>query len=255
VNIVKVYLGPVSFYTHGFLIPFACAYLLWEQKTLLNRFPPSSWPGGIALVALGCLLHLFGLRASVSFASGISLLIVILGLLLYHRGIAYTIETLPALGLLLFMIPLPQWLLYQMTFSLKMWAAAIGSTLMGLFGLPVLRDGIYITCPEGIPFAIEDPCSGLRSIVSLTAFAYILAVMADVSSGKKFLILLAAPFLAWAGNIVRVVISILLVYCTGLPGSSFTHIAIGIGSFILSLLALVTWSNHLLCRELRGGSR
>lgn len=255
VNIARVYLGPESFYTHGFLIPFACLLLLREKRGRLARIPPSSSAWGISLLLLGCALHLFGLRASVGFASAVSILIVIIGLSLYHRGKEYTREILPAAALLLFMIPLPQWLLYHMTFSLKMRAAALASAVVRAFGVPVLRDGIYVTCPGGASFAIEDPCSGLRSIVSLCAMAYILSALAELPARKQLLILASAPLLAWAGNLLRVVCTILLVHFTGCPGPPFVHAAVGAGSFIFSLLVLLLWSTHILCADLRGGSR
>lgn len=255
-NIYLAYVAPSSFYTHGFLVPAACFFLYRERRERLLRAPPGSSGAGVVLIVLGCLLHIFGLRASVSVASGLSILVVIIGLALYHRGGLYTRELLPVLGILLFMIPLPESLLYQLTFSMKMAAAALGSSISEWLGLPVSREGIYITLPSGLSFAIEDPCSGLRSVVALSAISYVLAVLAPVTIWRKWLIFLAAVPLAWAGNLARVVATICLAYFVeGSAGSAAPHALVGFGSFLVSLLLLLLWSNWLIWEKRKAASR
>lgn len=254
-NLVAAYVAPGSFYSHGFLVPFACLFLYYEKRDRLSRVPRLSSRWGIPVIVLGCALHLLGLRGSASFISGLSIPVVLLGLTLYHFGSGYTREALPLIGLLLFMIPFPQWVLYQATFHMKMAAAALGSSIVKVFGLPVVREGIYIDLPNGISFAIEDPCSGLRSIVSLAGIAYILAVLAPVALARKWLIFLSSVPLAWAGNLVRVAATILLVHFAGHSAASpLPHMLTGFTTFLLSLFLLIVWSNSLLWRGKREAS-
>ena len=54
------YMGEDSYYSHGFLIPFVTAYLIWFKKEELYDTSKSSSSLGLFLIIFAILTHVFG---------------------------------------------------------------------------------------------------------------------------------------------------------------------------------------------------
>src|SRR5215469_17929239 len=53
-------------YSHGFLVPFISAFLLWQRRGRIAQVGiRPSW-AGVAIVAVGVAIHLFGMLASIT---------------------------------------------------------------------------------------------------------------------------------------------------------------------------------------------
>ena len=101
------YVNPDSHYSHGFLIPFVSAYLIWAKKEQLWQIIPSSSSAGLILVILALLVHVGSIWTHIFFTSGFSIWVLLVGLSLYFYGTEITKKIAFPLGFIVFMFPLP----------------------------------------------------------------------------------------------------------------------------------------------------
>src|SRR5947207_11615649 len=73
-------------YSHGLLVPFAIAYLLYEKRNLLAEIPlRPSWFGFVLVVGSQC-INLVGFLGAEYFLQRTSLVFLIAGLVLFFAG-------------------------------------------------------------------------------------------------------------------------------------------------------------------------
>ena len=78
------------------------------------------------------------------------------------------------LAFLLLMIPLPGIIFNSIAFPLQLFAAQIASTIMQACGVLVFREG-NIMHLAAVSLDVEEACSGIRSLMSLTALGLLYA--------------------------------------------------------------------------------
>src|SRR4051812_22257543 len=94
-------------YSHGLLVPFAVAYLLYEKRQVfLALSPRPSWLG-LLVIAGSQMVNLVGFLGAEFFLQRFSFIIFIAGMLLFLYGWRTLWETSFALLLLALAIPLP----------------------------------------------------------------------------------------------------------------------------------------------------
>jgi len=128
-----------------------------------------SWAGLPVLVA-GVVALLLGDIAAELFLARSSLIVIIVGLVLFHLGGAWLRALAFPLGFLFFMIPLPATVFYAIAFPLQQVAAQNAVWILDLIGVPVLRDGNVIHLSQ-ITLGVTEACSGIRSLMSLLTLA------------------------------------------------------------------------------------
>lgn len=194
----------VGDYSHGWLIPVVSAAALWRNRLrLLAARGPTWWPAA-GLVALGLAVHWVGARAQqprLSLAAFIFLLWAI-PCFLYGRGVGRPL-LFPCLYLV-FCIPMN--FFDSFSFQLRMLATAISAAILNGLGVAVVQSGSAILAADGT-FALEvaDPCSGVRSLLAMTALTLGYAYFAQRRLWKRATLFASAIPLAIAGNAVRVI--------------------------------------------------
>ncbi len=78
--------GQDSYYSHGYLIPFVSAYLIYLKRNELKAIKPSSSTAGLWLIIAALIIHVFGEIAVVNFVSSFSMILYISGVSLYLNG-------------------------------------------------------------------------------------------------------------------------------------------------------------------------
>ena len=196
-------------YSHGLLIPLVSGFLLWRHRRALRASVgrPSAW--GLPVLAAGLLALVAGTRADFTMVQGYSFVIVLLGLVLHFFGRATARQALFPVAYLIFMSPLPPVLANDISFRLKAWVVNFSTAAARWMGIAVAREGMTLHLPTGA-VAIENPCSGLRSLVAVLALATLLAYFARRGGMvRRVALVLSAVPIALAANWVRITLIVL----------------------------------------------
>jgi exosortase len=225
-------------YSHGFLIPFVSAYLIWQNKATLSTIARHPSNTGLCLLAGGLAIFLAGNLGSELFTMRFSILIVLLGLVVYAAGWQFSNALLLPIGYLIFMIPLPAIIWYKISFPLKLFATGMASTLMQWLDVPVYSEGNIIHLSHH-SLEVVDACSGLRSLTSLLALSAAFALITHHSKIRKWVLFLSAIPIAILVNVIRLVGTALLSPYYGTQVTQgFFHGATGVLLFILAFFLI-----------------
>ena len=241
-----------SYYSHGYLIPFVSAFIIWHKRDKLKNMIVVPCQAGLWMLGGGLLLYLFASWWFVNFVAASSMIIVLWGLSLYLFGKKITRELVFPLAFLSFMIPLPQIAIIHITFWLKLFAAAMATELVNLMGIVAVVKGAFIALPN-TTLEVDNACSGLRSLIALLALGTAYAYFLRVSLPKKYVFFLASIPIATIANLLRIIILILISYVYGPTGNAFkrTDTTTGFLVFVFALIGLnivgkwvTLWEKH-----------
>lgn len=196
-------------YQYCFLIPPFVLWLLWEQRGRLARTPrrPSWWGLGALLGGVGLLL--VGELAGEFFTLYLSFWLVVVGLVWASQGWARLRAMAFPLALVLTMFPLPVFLYNQLSVRLQLLSSALGVRLLGLLGVPALREGNVIDLGPA-QLQVVEACSGLRYLIPLGVLSLVCAHYLRASAWRRALLVAASVPLAIGANGVRIAITGLL---------------------------------------------
>jgi exosortase len=211
-------------YSHGLLIPFVIGYLLWAERDRLagiEKRPRVVW-GTLGTVAALAALWV-GTAGAELFTQRMSLVVLLVGLVVYFWGWLLLRAVVVPLLLLALAIPVPAILFNKVAFPLQLFASRCAVWAMRLFDIPVLREGNVIELyPLGSTttkrLEVVEACSGIRSLMTLVTlavvFAYFTSPSDEEGSGgprlaryrrlRAVLIVLAAVPIAIITNAARV---------------------------------------------------
>ena len=202
-------------YSHGFLVPFLSAFLLWQRRDKLRQVPrrPSSWGIAVVLFALG-LLFIGSLGAEL-FLTRISMLGMICGLIVYFAGWSLLRAMAFPLAFLLFAIPIPVLIYNEIVFPLQFVASRFATNMLELLNIfPIMREGNVLIMPN-MRLEVVEACSGIRSLMSLLALDAGYGYLAERSVAVRWVLILAMVPLAIVSNGTRVMITALMAHYIG----------------------------------------
>lgn len=225
-------------FSHGFFVPLFSAFVIWQERSRLTRLSPRPSWWGLLFLGFGLCVLVVGQMGAEVFLSRFSMLIVLAGLIVLFLGWSFFCALLFPWAFLLLMIPIPAIVFNQITFPLQLLASWVASTTLPWMGVPVLREGNVIVLPA-MALEVADACSGIRSLMSLTALAVIYGYLMERRVAVRVLLALAALPIAVAANSLRVVGTGLLVqYWDPDKAQGFFHEFQGWLMFVASLVML-----------------
>lgn len=192
-------------YSHGPLVPLASLALVWLRWPRLRVLEVRPATAGLWLLAAGCLMLVLGVRMDVFALQGWSLLVVLSGLTLAFFGVPILRMLAFPILYLAFMLTFPPVVMNTLSFALKSLATAGSAGLAQLLGVAMRRDGMQIYFASG-ELSIENPCSGLRSLIALLATGTLFAYFQRGGLWRRAVVMLAAIPIALAGNMARLVL-------------------------------------------------
>jgi exosortase len=198
-------------YSHGFLIPIVSGYLVWTKRHELKATAvrPTFW--GLVVMAMALAIYVTGIVGADLFLQRVSMVVMIAGGVLYVVGLPILRVVAFPLGFLLLMIPLPGIVFNSIAFPLQLFAAKIASATMQTCGVLVFREGNVMHL-AAVSLDVEEACSGIRSLMSMTALGLLYAYLAYSSWLPRLLLLLAIVPIAIAANVFRVTMTGLLAH-------------------------------------------
>jgi len=234
-----------SYYSHGPLVPLICAFLIWQQRTKLAAMHYKGVRLGWVFFLSGLLIHLISSLWQVYFSSGFSLLLTVAGLVLLFLGRRFLRQAWFAVAFLVFMIPLPEVLISNMSFRLKLFAASIATFAVNRMGIPAMRQGSVIQTQHAV-LTVEDPCSGIRSLIALIALGALMAHMSKLTRPKKIVLFASTLPIAILSNVVRIILLTVVSEIYGTEAAmGWFHDFTGFAVFAVAFLGLVLVSKML----------
>ena len=146
-----------------------------------------------------------------------------------------------------FAIPPPGSAIDRITAPLKQFVSEAAMRTAHVLGIPASREGVTIYVSK-YQLLMEDACSGMNSLVGLTAISLLYIYLLRGSSARYALLMTAFVIpIAIAGNILRVITLILLTYFAGDEvAQGFLHYTAGFLLFAVDLLLVFALDNLLI---------
>lgn len=225
--------------SHGFFVPVFCAWVVWTQRKRFAAAPIRPSNSGL-LVILGALgLLVLGVFGAELFLSRTSLLFLLAGLMVYFCGWKFFRVALFPWAVLFLMVPLPAIIYNQIALPLQFDASRLATGLLGLVGVPVLREGNIIHLPS-LTLDVVEACSGIRSLMSLITLSIFYGYVFEPKTWRRILLVIAAVPIAVIANGVRIMGSGLLgQYWSPDKAEGFFHLFSGLVIFVISLAMLL----------------
>lgn len=233
-------------YSHGPLVPLTAAALVALRWGRLRELPVRGDARGLVLLGVGCAAHVLGVRADLFALECWSLLPVLLGLVLTFLGLpAARMLAFPILYLA-FMMTFPPIVMNQLSYGLKELAVRAATQGAELLGVTLQRDGMTLYLATG-ELRVENPCSGLRSLLALLATGTLFAYFQPGGGWRRFVMLVASVPFAILGNAVRLLLLIVAAHYRDVPWATgafhditgYVLYAVSLGA-MLGLRALLT---------------
>jgi len=226
---------------HGLLLAPLAVWLAWRSG-LVQAARPARVSGGLALGAAVLLRYLSGLAAEL-FTMRLSLLLALVGLVLFWRGWRQLIHWWLPVTLLTLSIPLPDIVTSTLALPLQLRASRWGAALLDFRHVHVNLSGNVIQLP-GRQLFVTEACSGLRSLTALLSLGVLVGGLWLRHPVGRILLILAAIPVAMVVNAFRVFLTGFLVYFVSPElGEGFMHLSEGWLLFVVAFLLLgaFTW--------------
>jgi exosortase D (VPLPA-CTERM-specific) len=190
-------------YSHALLIPPIAAFLVWQQKDRLERvlFTGSWW--GVSLVLLGGALLVVGQLGTIYTLIQYAFLVTLFGLVLAFTGSAAFRLLFMPLFILVLMVPLPQFVLANLSTKLQLLSSELGVWFMRLFDISVYLEGNVIDL-GGYKLQVEEACSGLRYLFPLMTLGFLMAYFYKGATWKRIALFLSSIPITLVMNSFRV---------------------------------------------------
>jgi exosortase len=226
-------------YGHGFLVPVFAGCVLWSQRDRWRALPLRPNNFGLAIMLFAIALRVLGTLGAELFISRLSFVILISGIVVFLAGSQMLRSIAFPIGYLLFMIPLPAIVYYQLTMPLQLWASRLGASGLIAIGIHTMREGNLLILPN-CTLNVVEACSGIRSLLSLLAAVVAYGYLAEPSAWRRGALAIASVPIAIATNGLRLVATGALSYFYG-PSvdSGVVHLALGLGFFALAFLSIL----------------
>jgi exosortase len=201
--------------SHGFLVPFFAAYVIWLKHKQLARAAREPTVLGLWIVLGGIGLLFVGSIAAEQYVSRVSFVIVLWGLVLFFWGWGRARLLAFPISFLILMIPIPAILYNAVVFPLQLISSRLATkSLITINVMPIYREGNILILPN-CTLEVVEACSGIRSLLSLVTLAVAYGYVAEQNLGVRTLLALAMVPVSILGNGARVTLAALMAHYRG----------------------------------------
>jgi exosortase C (VPDSG-CTERM-specific) len=200
-------------YSHILLIPLISGYLVWESRKAIpgRAAPDKAFALLFAILGAACLAVFLMIRLSgEDLALEDSLAIKTASFLLFFAALCFFFLGRPIvrkvafpLGFLVFMIPIPVFVMDSMVSGLQTGSAFVADLMLELVGTPVVFQGLRLQLSD-ITLEVAPECSGIHSSLALLVTAVLAAFLFLRTPWKRAALIFAVVPLALLRNGFRV---------------------------------------------------
>jgi exosortase D (VPLPA-CTERM-specific) len=190
-------------YSHGIIIPFVAAFLVWQRRDQIERMPFLGSSVGLLLVLVGAMVGFVGKMSALFTIEHYSVLITLYGVVLTLTGWrVFRLLWVPLL-ILIFMVPLPEFLYRNFSAQLQLLSSQIGVWFIRLLGISVYLEGNVIDL--GVyRLQVAEACSGLRYLFPLMTIGFLIAYFFQAAFWKRALLFLSSIPITILMNSLRI---------------------------------------------------
>lgn len=243
-------------FSHGWMMPLIACYGIWIKRTDIASAPKRTNGYGALIVIGALLMHIAAYRIQQPRISLVAMVLLLWGSVLFAYGWQVARHLLFPAGYML--LAFASFWLIAITFKLRLMSCVVAEWVLNGIGIETVRQGTILqsSAGGGFIFNVADPCSGLRSLVVMTALAApYAAYLSQLSLPRKWVLFLSAVPLAAMANIMRIVSIALLAEVAGQElAMRVFHDFSGFLVFFIAILLLVTTAQFLKPREREGGA-
>ena len=225
---------------HGPIVLFTGLWLLWrEWQSARSSVSVPPLPRVIVALAILLPLYVFARVTQIVEIEGYLMYAALLVVLYSFIGAAALRRLWFPLLYLAFVFPPPETVVAAVTTPLKMELSRVSIALLDMFGYPIGGEGVRIYVGQ-YELLVAAACSGLNSLISLTAISLFYIYIRHNSEWQYAVVLLLFIIpVALFSNLLRVLILILLTYHAGeAAAQGFLHDFAGIFMFAVALAAM-----------------
>ena len=232
--------------SHIILVAPASAYIIYlKRQEIFSRLQSGLLAGSMLFLA-GVILYWFSHRRALTvlqsgYESSAILAIVILwisGFILAYGTRAFARARFPLL-FLLFLVPIPDFLLHKVVFLLQAGSAEVAYCVLRLLNVPVFKQGFTLQLPT-LAVEVAEQCSGIRSSLALLITTLLVGEFVLRSAWRKSVLVASiVPILILKNGVRIVAVSLLTVYVDRGFLHGWLHTSGGIVFYVLGLVILI----------------
>src|SRR5215467_11105339 len=195
--------GAQEEYSHGYLIPFIAAWLLWTRReALASHIGRPSWIGPLIILFVGALL-VIGKVSALYLLPQLGFILALAALVLAFGGFPLLKVTWLPIAFLVFAIQLPYVVDAGLSLQLQLLSSQLGVGFIRVFDIPVYLEGNVIDL--GIyKLQVVEACSGLRYLYPLMSLGFLAAYLFQAPFWQRALVFLSTIPITIAMNSFRI---------------------------------------------------
>jgi len=187
----------------GLLILIISFFLILQKRKLIKQLKKRRSYSGLVVIISALLFYLAARRGDLSAPMTLSSIILFYGLIFYLYGKDVARQVSFPIFFLIFAVQLG-FTEAIISVKLRIFSTVVSTAIVNALGISVQRVGTYVYTPD-VQYDIASPCSGLNSLVSLTALSFVFAYLTQKKLWRRAVIVVMAVPLALFSNTSRIV--------------------------------------------------
>jgi len=229
-------------FSHGPIVLLAAIYLLgkrWNEVSRTERNAPSLHLG-ITCLIFSAVLLIAGKDLGIIYFELGAFILAMTGIVAMVAGQNFLRQLKFPLFFMIFMIPLPGFLVDPISQWLKLAVSNASVDILDALHYPVARSGVIIQIGQ-YQLLVADACAGMRTLFMLETLGILYLYVVRHSSGlRNFALPLLIVPISFFANVLRVILLALVTYYFGdEAGQGFLHELAGIVLFLAGLTLLI----------------
>lgn len=237
----------VDYQSHGFLVPLVSLWVALRERYAWRRLAPRGDRRGLAVLALAAVAYVAGAGMGSPSLQGAAFVAAVAGAVLALRGAAWLRQLAFPVGYLIFMVPVPPAWIAPLIVRLQLFVSAAAVAVVQACGVGATREGNVIALPTGETLFVAEACSGVTSVVTLAPLGVLLAYLTLRRGWTRALLVAAVVPLAMAGNLARVVATVVVALYVGAASASEgpPHEMLGLFAYVVAVGLLIVLAGAL----------
>ena len=197
-------------YGHGWFVPVFAVFLLWYRRDMIVESSTrrgSLW--GLPFIGLWAVMRWTAVYYNYGSLPEMSLLPFLVGLTIFVGGWQALRWAWPAIGFLVFMIPLPGAVQGMLAHPLQRIGTHASVYVIQTLGIPAVPQGNTIILTEK-ELGVVEACSGLRMLMLFFAICFGAAFVVRKPLWEKLVIVASAVPIAVLSNVARITLTAVL---------------------------------------------